>query len=255
MAATAEAYFRYGAQLPYFLKPDMMLMFIQTAMAQEAMVPEQGGEEKTLSILELMMSGGLGGQLIMLSLLILSFIAIYIFVERFLTIRKAGEEDAAFMNAVKDSIQKGDLNGAKALCMRTDSPVARMIEKGVARIGRPLHDITEAVENVGKLETYKLEKNLATLATISGAAPMIGFLGTVIGMILAFHEMANAGGQVNVEMLAGGIYTAMSTTVAGLVVGILAYLGYNMLVARVETVVFKMEARSTEFIDLLHEPA
>jgi len=159
------------------------------------------------------------------------------------------------MNSMKDSIQKSDLATAKALCVNTNTPVARMLEKGIARIGRPLNDISAAIENVGKLETYKLEKNLASLATISGAAPMIGFLGTVIGMILAFHEMANAGGQVNVEMLAGGIYTAMTTTVAGLVVGIMAYLGYNVLVARVEKVVFKMEARSTEFIDLLHEPA
>lgn len=231
-------------------------MFINSAMAQGTMdLPEAATEEKTLSILELTMSGGLGGQIIMLSLLVLSIIAIYIFVERFLTIRKAGEEDASFMSGLKDSVQKSDLATAKALCIKTDSPVSRMLEKGIARIGRPLNDISAAVENVGKLETYKLEQNLATLATISGAAPMIGFLGTVIGMILAFHEMANAGGQVNPAMLAGGIYTAMTTTVAGLVVGILAYLGYNLLVARVENVVFKMEARSTEFIDLLHEPA
>ncbi len=233
----------------------MNLMFITTAMAQETMVPEEIGAESTISIIDLMTSGGIGGNIIMLSLLILSIVAIYIFVERFLTIRKAGEEDAAFMSSVKDAIHKGDLSSAKALCLRTDSPVSRMIEKGISRIGRPLGDISAAVENVGKLETYKLEKNLAALATISGAAPMIGFLGTVIGMILAFHEMAMAGGSVNVEMLAGGIYTAMTTTVAGLVVGIMAYLGYNSLVAKVENVVFKMEARSTEFIDLLHEPA
>ena len=123
------------------------------------------------------------------------------------------------------------------------------------RIGRPLNDISAAIENVGKLETYKLEKNLATLATISGAAPMIGFLGTVIGMILAFHKMAMAGGQVNVEMLSSGIYTAMSTTVAGLIVGILAYLGYNILVTMVQKVMFTMEASSTDFLDLLNEPA
>lgn len=234
----------------------MKLMFITSAMAQQTtMVPEEIGEEKTISIIELMTSGGLGGQIIMISLLLLSIAAIYIFVERFLTIRKAGEEDAAFMSAVKDSIQKGDLAAAKMHCIKTDSPVARMLEKGISRVGRPLGDISAAVENVGKLETYKLEKNLAALATISGAAPMIGFLGTVIGMILAFHEMAMAGGSVDVEMLAGGIYTAMTTTVAGLVVGIMAYLGYNTLVAKVDGVVFKMEARSTEFIDLLHEPA
>lgn len=234
----------------------MKLLFITSAMAQQTtMVPEEIAEEKTISIIELMTSGGLGGQIIMISLLLLSIAAIYIFVERFLTIRKAGEEDAAFMSAVKDSIQKGDLAAAKMHCIKTDSPVARMLEKGISRVGRPLGDISAAVENVGKLETYKLEKNLAALATISGAAPMIGFLGTVIGMILAFHEMAMAGGSVDVEMLAGGIYTAMTTTVAGLVVGIMAYLGYNTLVAKVDGVVFKMEARSTEFIDLLHEPA
>jgi biopolymer transport protein ExbB len=233
----------------------MKLMFITPAMANETMVPEEIGEEQTLSIIELITSGGLGGQIIMLVLLLLSIVAIYIFVERFLTVGKASVEDAAFMNGLRESIQKSDLSTAKALCIKTDSPVARMLEKGIARIGRPLNDISAAIENVGKLETYKLEKNLATLATISGAAPMIGFLGTVIGMILAFHEMAIAGGQVNVGMLAGGIYTAMTTTVAGLVVGIMAYLGYNTLVARVEKVVFKMEARSTEFIDLLHEPA
>ena len=234
----------------------MKLMFITSAMAQQTtMVPEEIAEEKTISIIELMTSGGLGGQIIMVSLLLLSIAAIYIFVERFLTIRKAGEEDAAFMSAVKDSITKGDLAAAKMHCIKTDSPVARMLEKGISRVGRPLGDISAAVENVGKLETYKLEKNLAALATISGAAPMIGFLGTVIGMILAFHEMAMAGGSVDVEMLAGGIYTAMTTTVAGLVVGIMAYLGYNTLVAKVDGVVFKMEARSTEFIDLLHEPA
>jgi biopolymer transport protein ExbB len=130
-----------------------------------------------------------------------------------------------------------------------------MIEKGVSRIGKPLGDIAVAIENTGKLELFKLEKNLATLATISGAAPMIGFLGTVIGMILAFHQMASAGGNIDVEMLAEGIYTAMVTTVAGLVVGILAYIGYNMLVSKVEKVVFLLEARSTEFLDILHEPA
>jgi len=233
----------------------MNLMFIQTAMAQEAADQGEAPVEETLSIIELVTSGGIGGNIIMLVLLLLSIIAIYIFVERFLTIGKAGVEDPAFFNGLKDSIQKSDLATAKALCTTTNTPISRMLGKGITRIGRPLPSSSAAVENVGRLETYKLEKNLATLATISGAAPMIGFLGTVIGMILAFHEMAMAGGQVNVEMLAGGIYTAMTTTVAGLVVGIMAYLGYNTLVAKVEAVVFKMEDRSTEFIDLLHEPA
>jgi len=230
-------------------------MFIQTAMAQEAADQVEAPVEETLSIIDLMTSGGIGGNIIMLVLLLLSIVAIYIFVERFLTISKAGVEDPAFFNGLKDSIHKGDLATAKTLCTTTNTAISRMLGKGISRIGRPLGDISAAIENVGRLETYKLEKNLATLATISGAAPMIGFLGTVIGMILAFHEMAMAGGQVNVEMLAGGIYTAMTTTVAGLVVGIMAYLGYNTLVAKVEAVVFKMEDRSTEFIDLLHEPA
>lgn len=152
------------------------------------------------------------------------------------------------MNEIKDFIHDGKLEAARSLCKNTPTPIARMIEKGVNRIGKPLGDIAEAIENTGKLELFKLEKNLATLATISGAAPMIGFLGTVIGMILAFHEMASAGGNIDVEMLAEGIYTAMVTTVAGLVVGIVAYIAYNLLVAKVEKVVFKMEARTTEFM-------
>lgn len=211
--------------------------------------------EKTMSIWELITGVGVGGMLIMITLFILSIIAVYIFIERFIAIRKGTREDAGFMNKIKESIRQGKLDEARNLCLRTDYPVARMIEKGVSRIGKPLSDIGAAVENTGKLELYKLEKNLATLATISGAAPMIGFLGTVIGMILAFHEMASAGGNIDVEMLAQGIYTAMVTTVAGLIVGILAYIGYNMLVAKVEKVVFLLEARSTEFIDILHEPA
>jgi biopolymer transport protein ExbB len=232
------------------------LLFINTAYAQDTMaMPVEEGEEKTLSILELMTSGGIGGQVIMLSLLVLSIIAVYIFIERYLTIKRASKVDSQFMGSLKHNVLKGDLEAARSLCHQNDSPVSRMMMKGVDRIGRPLHDISAAIENVGKLETYKLENNLATLATISGAAPMIGFLGTVIGMILAFHKMAMAGGQVNVEMLSSGIYTAMSTTVAGLIVGILAYLGYNILVAQVQKVMFKMEASSTEFLDLLNEPA
>lgn len=211
--------------------------------------------EKTLSILELISSGGVGGILIMLSLFILSVIAVYIFIERFITIKRAGKEDVNFMNEIKDFIHDGKIEAAKSLCKSNSTPIAKMIEKGVNRIGKPLSDIAASIENAGKLELFKLEKGLATLATISGAAPMIGFLGTVIGMILAFHEMASAGGNIDVEMLSEGIYTAMVTTVAGLIVGIVAFIGYNLLVAKVEKVVFKMEARTTEFLDLLNEPA
>ena len=230
-------------------------MLLQINIASDTL---QGGvlqEEKTLSIWELITQGGVGGIIIMIALFILSVIAVYIYIERFLVIRKAAIQDQNFMDRIKDYIHDGKLESARALCQSSGTPIARMIEKGVNRIGKPLVDIGAAIENTGKLELYKLEKNLATLATISGAAPMIGFLGTVIGMILAFHEMASAGGNIDVEMLSEGIYTAMVTTVAGLIVGILAYIGYNTLVAKVEKVVFLMEARTTEFLDLLNEPA
>lgn len=223
-----------------------------TAVADPtAIVPQ----EETLSIMNLITSGGVGGIIIMSTLFILSILAVYIFIERYLSITKAAKEDENFMNQIKDFIHDGKIDAAKALCKSTSSPIARMIEKGVNRIGKPLGDIAAAIENTGKLELYKLETNLASLATISGAAPMIGFLGTVIGMVLAFHEMAAAGGNIDVAMLAEGIYTAMVTTIAGLVVGIVAYIGYNTLVAKVEKVVFRMEARTTEFLDILNEPA
>jgi biopolymer transport protein ExbB len=210
--------------------------------------------EKTLSIIDLITSGGVGGMLIMGILFLLSIITIYLFVERFRLIKRASKLDENFMNRIKDNILDGKLDSARNLCQSNESPVARMIEKGIGRIGKPLKDIAAAIENTGKLEVYRMEQNLASLATISGAAPMIGFLGTVIGMILAFHEMAAAGGQIDVEMLAEGIYTAMSTTVAGLVVGIMAYVGYNYLVSKVDKVVYTMEANATEFMDLLNDP-
>lgn len=212
-------------------------------------------EEKTLTIWQLISSGGIGGAIIMIALLILSVWAVYIILERYLSIKKASKEDANFMNQIKDFILDGKIDAAKSLCKSNSSPVAKMIEKGISRIGKPLSDIGTAVENTAKLELNKLEKNLSTLATISGAAPMIGFLGTVIGMIMVFHKMASAGGNIDVEMLSEGIYTAMVTTVAGLIVGIVAYIGYNLLVAKMEKIVFIMEARTTEFLDILHEPA
>lgn len=235
---------------------DNILLQIQlTGEETTDMVEGVVQEEKTLAVMDMITQGGVGGILIMLTLFILSIIAVYIFIERYIAIKKGAKEDLNFMNNIEKFIKEGQLDEARALCQKTDYPVARMIDKGVSRIGKPLQDIGAAIENTGKLELYKLEKNLATLATISGAAPMIGFLGTVIGMILAFHEMASAGGNIDVEMLAKGIYTAMVTTVAGLIVGIMAFIGYNMLVAKVEKVVFLLEARSTEFLDILHEPS
>ena len=210
-------------------------------------------EEKTLSIMQLITSGGTGGTIIMSALGILSIYAVYILFERYSAIKKASKEDENFFNSIKNFVEQKDISAAKTLCQNTDNPIAHMIEKGVDRIDKPMTDISAAIENQGKLEIYKMENNLANLATIAGAAPMIGFLGTVIGMIVAFHEMASAGGNIDVEMLSKGIYTAMVTTVAGLVVGIIAYIAYNYLVTKVEKVIIQMEARTTEFLDHLHQ--
>jgi biopolymer transport protein ExbB len=182
----------------------------------------------------------------------LSIYAIYILIERFSTIKKASIEDESFLKSIKNFVEQKDIQAAKTLCKNTDNPVSRMIEKGIDRIDKPMTDISAAIENQGKLEVYKMENNLANLATIAGAAPMIGFLGTVIGMIVAFHEMASAGGNIDVEMLSKGIYTAMVTTVGGLIVGIIAYIAYNFLVSKIDKVIFQLEARTTEFLDLLH---
>lgn len=208
--------------------------------------------EETISILELIAGGG---WYIMIPLGILSVVAVYIFIERFLAIQKAQKLDPSFMNQMKDFIYEGKMDAAKELCKKRTTPFSRMLMKGVNRIGKPLGDISTAIENVGKLEIYNLEKGLSTLATIAGAAPMIGFLGTVIGMINTFHEMYAAGNSVEISDLSGGIMQAMVTTAAGLVIGIIAYIGYNMLVAKVDKVVHKMEATTLEFMDLLQEPA
>ena len=208
--------------------------------------------EKTLSIIELITSGGVGGNLVMGALGILSIFAIYILIERYSTIKKVSKEDSSFLKSIQNFVEAKDIEAAKTLCRNTDSPISRMIEKGVNRIDKPMTDISAAIENQAKLEVFKMENNLANLATISGAAPMIGFLGTVIGMIVAFHEMASAGGNIDVGMLSQGIYTAMVTTVAGLIVGIVAFISYNYLVSKVDKVVFMLEAKTTEFLDLLH---
>jgi len=211
-------------------------------------------EEKTLSVVDLIINGGAASSVIVIVLFVLLFVALYIYFERIFAIKAASKIDKNFMNQIRDHVMNGKLEAAKLLCAQTDSPVARLTEKGVSRIGKPLDDINTAIENAGTLEVYKLEKNVSILATVAGAAPMIGFLGTVIGMILAFHEMASSGGQAEMGSLASGIYTAMTTTVAGLIVGIIAYIGYNHLVNRTDKVVHKMEANAVEFLDLLNEP-
>ena len=210
--------------------------------------------EKTLSIIDLIFNGGAGSVFIMGLLFVLLAVALYIYFERLFAIKATAKIDANFMNQIKDYISNGKIDAAKSLCAQTDSPVARLTLKGVSRIGKPLDDINTAIENAGTLEVYKLEKNVSVLATVAGAAPMIGFLGTVIGMILAFHEMATSGGQAEMGALASGIYTAMTTTVGGLVVGIIAYIGYNHLVNMTNKVVHSMEANAVDFLDLLNEP-
>ncbi|MFD0994112.1 MotA/TolQ/ExbB proton channel family protein [Tenacibaculum geojense] len=222
---------------------------------QENAVPaEEVTQEKTLSIYNLIMDGGVGGQIIIALLFVLLATALYIYFERFFAIRAASQVNKDFMNQIRDHVLAGKIDSAKALCENTSTPTARLIGKGISRIGKPLEDINTAIENAGKLEVYQLEKNVSVLATIAGAAPMIGFLGTVIGMIVAIHEIANSGGQIDIKMLSDGLYTAMTTTVAGLIVGIVAYIAYNHLVVRTDKVVYQMEAKSVEFLDLLNEP-
>lgn len=220
----------------------MILLQVITDVADPA--------NEAISVWELAKEGGL----MMIPIVLSSFIAVYVFVERVLTINKANKSPDAFISKIKELVLRGDISGAKLLCTQFDSPIARMIEKGVSRIGSPLKNIEASIENLAKIELFKLEKNLSILATISGAAPMMGFLGTVIGMVQAFISIAQEEGSVSPKLLSSGIYTAMVTTVAGLIVGIIAYLGYNYLVTRVSKVVHKMEYSSVEFIDLLQEP-
>jgi biopolymer transport protein ExbB len=221
-------------------------MFLAQILTEQA-EPVAAGQ--SLSILELIDAGGF----MMYPIILSSVFALYIFFERFLTLNKANINPDSFMNRVKELVLKGDVNGAKVLCAQNETPIARMIEKGISRIGSPLKNIEASIENVGKIEVFKLEKNLSSLATIAGAAPMMGFLGTVIGMVQAFMAIAQEEGSVSPKLLADGIYVAMITTVAGLIVGIMAYLAYNFLVTRVQKIVHKMEYTSIDFIDLLQE--
>jgi len=211
--------------------------------------PATSPVDQSLSIIELVIAGGF----MMYPIILLSLFAVYIFFERYLTLNKANLDPDPFMSRVKELVLKGDISGAKLLCSQNETPIARMIEKGISRIGSPLKNIEASIENVGKLEIFKLEKNLSSLATIAGAAPMMGFLGTVIGMVQAFIAISQEEGSVSPKLLADGIYTAMITTVAGLIVGIIAYLAYNFLITRVQKIVHKMEYTSIDFIDLLQE--
>jgi biopolymer transport protein ExbB len=227
----------------------MLSTFLQTTAETIEAVPVQ--EELSFSLISMAAKGGW----LMLVLLALSIVAIYIFGKKWWAISQAGKVDKNFIKDVDNYLMEGKVRSARALCRRSDTPVARMIEKGVERIDKPLGDIRIAVENVANVEVAKLEKGLPALATIAGGAPMIGFLGTVMGMVQAFFNMAQAGNNIDITLLSGGIYTAMITTVGGLIVGILAYFGYNFLTSRVSNLVYTMESSTTEFIDiLLHEP-
>jgi biopolymer transport protein ExbB len=200
---------------------------------------------------ELFSSGGW----LMWVLVLLAAVMIFIFVERFIAIRKATQLDNNFMNRIRDFISEGNINAAIDLCRRTDSPVARMIEKGIERIGRPMSDIQTSIENVANVEVAKLESGLPWLASISGGAPMIGFLGTVVGMVQVFISMsANTSGAIELGQLSSGMYVAMVTTVGGLIVGIPSYFAHNYLVARIERLVFRMEATTIAFMDILNQP-
>ena len=225
----------------------MLYTLLQTDIAQA--VPVQ--QEMSYSLIEMAAKGGW----LMWVLLALSIIAIYIFGKKVWVIGKANKIDKNFIDDIKDYVTEGKIKSALALCSKYDTPVARLMEKGIERIGRPLGDIQTAVENMGNLEVSRLEKGLPFLAMISGGAPMIGFLGTVMGMVQAFFNMSNAGNNIDITLLSGGIYTAMITTVGGLIVGIIAYFGYNYLTARISDVVFGMENATISLLDILNQPA
>jgi biopolymer transport protein ExbB len=231
---------------------DMMNYLLQIHSGAAMATGALGAPSKVVSMnfLDLAVKGGP----VMIPIILLSFVAVYIFIERFFAIKRAGKFDMSLMEKVKGYITTGKIDAATALCKSNDNPAARMVEKGISRIGRPLADITTAIENVGNLEIQKLEKGLAWLAAAAGGAPMLGFLGTVTGMVKAFYDMASAGNNIDITLLSTGIYQAMVTTVAGLIVGIAAYFGYNILITNVGNVVYKMEAVTTEFMDMLNEP-
>jgi len=226
----------------------MVILQITTSTPVDSLTVASG--QDSMALISLILQGGY----MMIPIFLLSIVAVYVYVERIRTVGRAAKTPVGFMDNIKKMVADGDLSGAKVLCQQSDTPIGRMIGKGLSRIGSPLKNIEVSIENVGKIEIYNLEKNLSLLATISGAAPMIGFLGTVTGMIRAFISIAQEEGAVSPKLLSAGIYEAMLTTAAGLFVGIIAYLGYNYLVTRVQKVVHNMEYTSIDFIDLLQEP-
>lgn len=227
----------------------LQTILLQAEAVSEVVVPH----EEKLNIISLLFDRG--SIWITIPLLIMSAFIIYIFVDRYLAINKASKEDTNFMNNIRDFVHNNRLDSALALCKATDTPIARMVEKGLSRLGKPLNDINETINNVGQMEVGRLEKGMGGISAMASVAPMLGFLGTVIGMIIAFHDMATSGNNLDITDLASGIYTALITTVEGLVVGIIGYICYNVLVSKINKVVLLLEMRAFEFMDLLHEPA
>lgn len=230
---------------------NLLLQIQEQVQAMDPLLSTQTPvEEAKMNLFDMAVNGGW----LMIPIVLLLFIAIAIFIERLMVINKAAKEDPSFMHRIKDYIHEGKIQSALNLCKQTNTPYSRMIEKGISRLGRSMNDIQVAIENVGTIEVAKLERGFPWIATTAAAAPMIGFLGTVTGMVQAFFSMANAGADISISLLSGGIYQALVTTVAGLIVGIIALFGYNYLVSRVNGVVAKMESQSMEFMDLLNEP-
>ncbi len=223
---------------------------VQNVTGSVALPPEK----HVFSLWEILFSGGIIGNAVMVCIFLLGILALYIFLERYFFLKRAAKETPNFLENIKDFVREGKIQTAEDYCKTIDSPEARMIEKGLARIGRPISDISNAMQNQGQLEVSKLEKNLNILASASGAAPMLGFLGTVIGMIMAFFEISNVTGAVSPKLLASGIYTAMATTAVGLFVGIPAYFFYNILVTKVDRLVLKIQTHVNEFLDTLNKP-
>ena len=225
-----------------------MLFQIDTLATQV----DQVAQQEPMNLFHMAAYGGW----IMVVLALLLALAIYLFIERLVVINKAKKEDKSFMDRIKDYIHDGKIDSALSLCRQTNTPAARMVEKGITRIGRPMSDVQVAVENVGNLEVANLEKNLVIVATIAAIAPMLGFLGTVMGMVQTFYNMAgSASGVIELSQLSEGMYQAMVTTIGGLIVGILVLFAYNYLVSRIDAVVRQLEGRTMEFMDLLNEPA
>jgi biopolymer transport protein ExbB len=225
----------------------LLTIFLQADTALKAASAATEPVEK-ISLFQLLREGGA----LMIPLLLCSLLLVYVFVERLMAIRKASQGDAQFMQRIREQITSGNIQAAKSLCKSTDTPIARIVDKGISRIGKPIDHIEKSMESTGKLEVYQMEKNLSILSTLAGIAPMFGFLGTIAGMIILFFNVQHQG--FSLEAIAGGIYTKMVTSAVGLIIGLLAYVAHSYLNAQINKNVNRIEAASVEFLDILQEP-